>query len=78
MKTNQWYLIGLAFLLLGQFFIQQDISLGITCKSLDSELDALTLSACIQAEIFEPFIWSFHVFWVVCWINGWLEKKVKP
>jgi len=76
MRSNQWYILGLAFLILGMFFIQQDLFWGLSCK-FDSELSTQTLIACIQGEMYEPFIWSFHVLWIVCWINGWIESRVE-
>ena len=85
MRSSQWFIIGLAFLLLGIFFIQQDMSFEKSCGTpaggLDLEEGFEPLQRyelwCINTEIFDPFIWIFHVFWIVCWINGWIEHRAE-
>ncbi len=79
MRKNQWFVLAYTFLVLMIFFIYMDISWGNTCNlfNLEQPLNKLDLSACIQAEIFEPFIWLFFVMWIVCSINGWVEGRAE-
>lgn len=79
MRSNQWYVLGFAFLILMNWFIYQDVHYN--CLKLDKataeKIDRLDIYECVNSEIYDPFIWLFGVLWIVCWINGWIENRSK-
>ena len=85
MRANQWYILGLGFLLLQIYFIYQDLNFTNQCgiggwgHTLEEGAKALTRGDlwCINTEIYEPFIETFFVMWIVCWVNGFLEGRAE-
>ena len=82
MNKNQWFVLGIFFLLMGILFIQLDTS-SLTCLNVAGETTATeadvasTVYCVINAEILTPYIWIFYPLGIVCFILGWLEPKKK-
>jgi len=79
MRSNQWYVLGLAFFILMIWFIYQDLLYNCLtfAEQMVEPLNRGDIYECVNSEIFDPFIYFFGVMWFVCWINGWLEKRAK-
>ena len=83
MRKNQWYVLGVAFLLLMILFIYQDYSYEAACGGHMGSLEYRDQPLlryelwCINTEILDPFIYLFAVMGIVCWINGWLEGRIE-
>jgi hypothetical protein len=83
MRANQWYILGLGFLLIQTFFIYQDMTYERICgiggagHTLEEGSKNLTRGDlwCINTEIYDPFITVLFVMWIVCWVNGFLEGR---
>ena len=89
MRKEQWFIFGIAFLLLGMFFIQKDLAFEKACMSPESYSSIEDMKEwstepleryelwCINTEIYDPFIYLFSVMSIVCFINGGLESLAK-
>ena len=76
MKSNQWYVLGFAFLILMILFINIDLTFNCNMFSVtDENLDKADIWCIVNGEIYDPFIYLFAVLWIVCWINAWLEHR---
>jgi hypothetical protein len=82
MRTNQWFVLGLGFFLLAQYFMYQDVGIYENLcgmrgagKNIEDSSKILTRGDlwCINTEIYDPFIELFMMLWIVCWVNGILE-----
>ncbi len=70
--------IAFASVFLGILFIQLDSSWENSCAlSHARELDTRNLIACINAEIYDPFIWILSAVWLVAMINGGTELLIE-
>lgn len=78
MRSNQWYVLGFAFLILMIWFIKIDLTFNCNMFSVaDENLDKADMWCVVNSEIYDPFIYLFAVLWIVCWINAWLEHHSK-
>ncbi len=82
MNRNQWFVLGIFFILMNTVFIQLDTSalpcLNVAGETTATESDIVSSIYCIvNAEILEPFIWLFFPLGLICFVLGWLEPKKK-
>ena len=80
MRESQWFVLGIAFLLLMNWFIYLDFSAEKSCGTpltgFNGEggepLQNYRLW-CINTEIYNPFIYLFGILGITCFINCGLE-----
>ena len=82
MNKNQWFVLGIFFILMGMWFTTLNNSVWEkSCEDsvLDFDAHATTIDvfACIKSEMYDPFIWIFFPLGIVCFILGGLEPKKK-
>jgi len=82
MRTSQWLLIGLFLIVMGSFFITIDNTWRGSCDILDdSTLNKADIVACVNGEIFDPFIWLLNplgtVFLICAGIEFYAERRKK-
>jgi len=82
MKSSQWTILGLLFIAMQSFFIYQDRFWGVICRSygsynLSTPLTQNVLISCLNAEIYEPFIWLLLPLAIVFFVCGWIEGRGK-
>lgn len=59
-------------------FIRIDLTWNLSCDiSNNSPLDNADIVACVNSEIYDPFIWLFFGLAVIFSICAWLEPKKK-
>ncbi len=84
MRSTQWFILGIFFILVSLWFIQLDKPWNLSCNIFDdsSQLQKADIMACVSSEVLDPFIWLLFPLGVVFNICGWIEsraeKKRKP
>jgi len=79
MNQAQWTILGIFLVVMQSFFIYQDRFWGTICRSFGSSAPATKnmIVACINAEIYEPFIWFLLPLALIFFVCGFLETKKK-
>lgn len=75
MRTNQWNVLGIAFLFLSWLFGYLSNSWRSSC--VPDVFSGWNLVSCIRSQIFAPFPYIFFVLAIACGINSWLEGKAE-
>ena len=77
MRTIQWFIFGIAFMILGGILANISVSWQIHCNF--DEVIMTNIVSCIRANTFAPFPYIFFLLGTVCFINGaiesWSKKK---
>ena len=82
MNKKQLYILAFGFMLIGVIFIYLDMS-GAECLCSSSSdiaeqpLDIYDVYCVINSEMYDPFIWMFHLLWVLFIILAWQTKDKK-
>lgn len=80
MNKKQLYILAFGFMLIGIIFIYLDIS-GSSClypQLLDERPFDISDAYCIMnTEMYDPFIWMFHLLWVLFMVLAWQTKEKK-
>ena len=80
MNKKQLTILAWGFLLIALIFISMDTS-GYSCvnDSFVSErpFDVSDAYCVMNAEMYEPFIWTFFLLWVLFTILAWQTKEKK-
>ncbi|MBU2576519.1 MAG: hypothetical protein KKF50_02255 [Nanoarchaeota archaeon] len=80
MNKKQLYILAWGFMLIGTMFIYIDTSAGVhLTNSLSSErpFDISDAYYVMNAEMYDPFIWTFFSLWVLFMILAWQTKEKK-
>lgn len=79
MRSSQWYLIGIFLILMSFWFIREDAVWTNYCNIFDddSSLSKADIVACVNQEIYDPFIWLLFPLGTVFIISGWLEGRAE-
>ena len=76
MKSSQWSVLGLFMIFMTFLFRWLDSIWGENCNILETV--AVTkgdIIACMNAEMYEPFIWIFGFFSIALFINAFIAAK---
>jgi len=77
MRASQWFIFGIAFMILGIILANISSSWQIRCNY--EEVIMTNIISCIRANTFAPFPYIFLLLGPVCFINGaielWSKKK---
>ncbi len=75
MRTSQWSILSLFCTGMAIFFTKQDSFWGKICREIpmDSPLIRWDIVACVNAEIYEPFIWILFPLGILFIILGVME-----
>lgn len=74
MRASQWFILGIFLIAMSTWFITQDAFWNSSCDMFDdSQLTKADMIACLNSEIFDPFIWLLFPLSVVFGICGVVE-----
>ena len=77
MKEKQWIVFQIVFLILMFWFISLDLTWNAMCTMSVEPALVMDITACVQAEIYEPFIYTTFALSTACLICGFLGDKKK-
>ena len=79
MNKNQWYALGILFMLYGTgFMCLSALYLGDASHTVsDTIINPGVLSVAIVDGIITILVYVCYMAWIACWVCAWLEKEAK-
>ncbi len=74
MKSSQWFVFGIAFMILGTILTNISLQAGAFCNyNFENAI------SCVRQQVYSVFPYIFFLLGTVCFINGtielWSKKK---
>ena len=72
MRVSQWFIFGIAFMILGIQLANISLQAGSFCNS-----DVENSISCIRQQVYSVFPYIFFLLGTVCFLNGFIELLLK-